>query len=172
MSNIVNLVSWRKLFEIDVSSISNQNNDNSSVIKVLKIPSYQRTYVWDANSILYLLNRIAAAMNSKKKTYDLGYIVLCNEEKSSITGNFFIVDGQQRITSLTIIVSLIRHLARDNTNIKSKCDQFLDNDRTQWSDEKKFKLCVPNIEKNNYGTEFIPLIIQNLYFKTFPNRYS
>ena len=154
MSNIVNLVSWRKLFEIDVSSISNQNNDNSSVIKVLKIPSYQRTYVWDANSILYLLNRIAAAMNSKKKTYDLGYIVLCNEEKSSITGNFFIVDGQQRITSLTIIVSLIRHLARDNTNIKSKCDQFLDNDRTQWSDEKKFKLCVPNIEKNNYGTEF------------------
>lgn len=72
------------------------------------IPSYQRGYEWDADDIMILLDDIAkftVAGLAEEKFYCLQHITLI--KKTDNDGNTFynIVDGQQRITTLAIILS-------------------------------------------------------------------
>ena len=90
-----------------------------------------------------------SSLMALKSYYFLGNIVLCKEDQTSNYGNFFIVDGQQRITTLTIIISTIRFIARIKKyeTVETKCDQFLEDDERDRRDRKltetAFRLCLP-----------------------------
>ncbi|MDS1031392.1 DUF262 domain-containing HNH endonuclease family protein [Porphyromonadaceae sp. NP-X] len=84
--------------------------------KTLKVPIYQRPYSWEKDNIELLLNDIKDNFNEEE--YFLGTIVLT--ENSPVSE---IVDGQQRITSVSLLYACIRDLfsnEKDSDDIQTK----------------------------------------------------
>jgi uncharacterized protein with ParB-like and HNH nuclease domain len=89
--------------------MDNFSNDRTVSVDILlsqfyKVADFQRDYVWDEDDIAQLVNDVIDSMNSNQENYFLGAIVLTNGGD----GNYLIVDGQQRITTLTIFISALR----------------------------------------------------------------
>ncbi|WP_258097052.1 DUF262 domain-containing protein [Marinoscillum pacificum] len=84
------------------------------------IPGYQRPYVWGEDEIITLLDDIAyAAQNQPENQYFLGSMVLhCDKQIQNDTEfqENIVLDGQQRLTTLYLIHSVIR----DRTNNKTR----------------------------------------------------
>lgn len=73
------------------------------------IPIYQRNYDWGERETLQLLEDISdyAQKNSNQKYYIGSAVVFVRNVNG--TTYFEIIDGQQRLTTLTILVSLLKH---------------------------------------------------------------
>ena len=69
----------------------------------LSIPDYQRTYCWRKEQVLDLLETIRKAFESRKKYLHIGTIVIHKDNN----GSHDIVDGQQRLITLTILIKLL-----------------------------------------------------------------
>lgn len=74
--------------------------------KKLKIPNYQRPYTWSTKSALALFNDIFREYKNDKNDYRIGSVILHFECNSGLK-NYNIVDGQQRLTTLTILLNLL-----------------------------------------------------------------
>jgi len=77
----------------------------------LRIPSYQRPYKWNRKHIRNLFYDLRDAMG--KKEYQIGSVIL-HENEHENEGHLDIVDGQQRLIS----ISLFLHLLNDLENYK------------------------------------------------------
>jgi len=78
-----------------------------------EIPAYQRPYAWEVDQIRELLDDLLDAMDNKSTSggvYFLGSIVLI---KSPNDPQSKVIDGQQRLTTLTILLSVLRDLTGD-----------------------------------------------------------
>ena len=78
-----------------------------------EIPPYQRPYAWEEDQTRELLEDLIDAMDNKDVSggiYFLGSIVLIKSPNDSQSK---IVDGQQRLTTLTILLSVLRDLTTD-----------------------------------------------------------
>lgn len=74
---------------------------------VYKIPVYQRNYDWTARDCNRLLDDIEDIMN-RKRVHFLGSIVLLEESNAGFQiRNFVVIDGQQRITTMTILLKAL-----------------------------------------------------------------
>lgn len=76
---------------------------------IFSLPPFQRPYSWGVEQVNQLINDIFAAFTAKKLFYFIGSIVLIREDFLSLDSE--IVDGQQRITTLTILLSALCYLA-------------------------------------------------------------
>ncbi|WP_298190561.1 DUF262 domain-containing HNH endonuclease family protein [Novosphingobium sp.] len=77
------------------------------------IPPYQRPYAWEKTQVEELLNDLTEAMEPHQQAdgfYFLGSVVLV---KSHGSPEAKVVDGQQRLTTLTILFSVLRDLTED-----------------------------------------------------------
>ena len=74
------------------------------------VPHYQRDYSWNHDQWTELWTDIITAFSSNQE-YFLGSFVL-NTENLTSQGFYEIVDGQQRLTTFTILFSVIRDVAR------------------------------------------------------------
>jgi hypothetical protein len=78
---------------------------------VHEIPPYQRPYAWGSDETLQLLDDlIEAATAQAGEPYFLGSIVRIRAPEETIGQ---VVDGQQRLTTLTILAAALRDLADD-----------------------------------------------------------
>ena len=77
----------------------------------LAMPPYQRSYSWEKNEALDLFNDLLEASESGHSHF-IGAIVLVREED----GRMLIVDGQQRLTTLTILLAVLRDLEKDHAH--------------------------------------------------------
>jgi Protein of unknown function DUF262/Protein of unknown function (DUF1524) len=77
-----------------------------------EIPPYQRPYAWEQEQVEELLSDILDAMDNSTTggVYFLGSIVLIKSPNVPLAR---VVDGQQRLTSLTILLSVLRDLTTD-----------------------------------------------------------
>jgi hypothetical protein len=78
-----------------------------------EIPPYQRPYAWEEDQVRELLSDLLDAMDNRNSSgglYFLGSIVLV---KLSIEAQARVIDGQQRLTTLTILLSVLRDLTTD-----------------------------------------------------------
>lgn len=101
------------------------------------IPSYQRPYVWETDQVEELLDCIKNACENKEEQYFLGSIVYI--KKSEIKDDvpymeFELLDGQQRITTIFLIIAVIRDFVSENEtkfekgdfeNIESTCEELI-----------------------------------------------
>ncbi|MGJ0362191.1 DUF262 domain-containing protein [Aliarcobacter cryaerophilus] len=72
--------------------------------KNLKVPRYQRPYSWQEEQVIDLIEDLSFAFSAKKDKYLIGNMIFHQEEaKEEIN----IVDGQQRITTLALILKVI-----------------------------------------------------------------
>jgi len=75
--------------------------------KVFKIPKYQRSYAWEKQNVRDLFEDIQEALDTKANHY-IGTVVLAKTDHEEV---FNIVDGQQRVTTIVMFISvLIRKL--------------------------------------------------------------
>src|SRR3954466_13637593 len=82
---------------------------------IFRIPSYQRPYAWTTEQTSELLEDLSAACSdasngdiSNASPYFLGSIVLIKNAQSAQAD---VVDGQQRLTTLTILLGVLRDLS-------------------------------------------------------------
>ena len=68
----------------------------------LTIPNFQRSYVWKNENLQKILNDFEEFISSKKDEYYMGTILLYKNNDT-----YEIIDGQQRITTLTILYSVV-----------------------------------------------------------------
>lgn len=80
--------------------------------KTLSIPNYQRPYTWSSNSAATLFSDIYMACKNKLQEYRIGTIILHKDKDS-----YNIVDGQQRITTLALLLYLLDKNFKDNISI-------------------------------------------------------
>jgi hypothetical protein len=76
-----------------------------------RIPDYQRPYAWQPEQAAQLLEDLIEALErSGEEPYFLGSVVLVKGKDSA---DAEVIDGQQRLTTLTILLAVIRDLSTD-----------------------------------------------------------
>lgn len=101
------------------------NNEQNSEIKItpfvrntqelfrmkLSIPIYQRPYVWSTDNVEQMLSDIKKSMDHGKESYRLGSIILHENN---------IVDGQQRVTTLSLVRLALQE--KQNADYPNGCE--------------------------------------------------
>lgn len=95
--------------------------------KVFEIPKYQRSYAWEKQNVRELFEDIQESLDTKANHY-IGTVVLAKTKNEEV---FDIVDGQQRVTTIVMFISVIISKLNDKADqdfyrryyIKQK-DQF------------------------------------------------
>lgn len=70
------------------------------------IPAYQRQYAWDIEQWQELWQDLEQFRNVESEEHFLGPLIVVPSE--TVNGAYDVIDGQQRLTTLQIIISLIR----------------------------------------------------------------
>lgn len=76
--------------------------------KQLKVPEYQRSYAWTDDEVVQLWDDLIESIDSNRTEYFIGPMVL----KKKDSGPIELIDGQQRLTTILIIVSIFRKIFR------------------------------------------------------------
>lgn len=78
-----------------------------------RIPTYQRPYRWEPEHAIQLLDDLEETLDrDSEEPYFLGSLVLVRSGGTK----YDVIDGQQRLTTLTILFSVLRDLAEDDEN--------------------------------------------------------
>lgn len=94
------------------------------------IPEYQRPYAWGAEESLQLLSDLLGALErDTDEPYFLGSIVLV---KSPNVARSEVIDGQQRITTLTLLLSLLRDLVA-NEELRRSIHDLIEKPAVVWN---------------------------------------
>ncbi len=77
------------------------------------IPVYQRNYVWEANKqVKTLLDDIKFLLEEEYKSHFIGIIIyLAAGIGNTSNRKFYVIDGQQRLTTIFLILLAIKHIA-------------------------------------------------------------
>ena len=75
-----------------------------------QVPDYQRPYSWENEQIEQLWEDFYSAMETQYESYFLGPMILVRQRDEDSGEYFEVVDGQQRLTTLTILFCVIRDL--------------------------------------------------------------
>jgi len=107
-------------------TISDLFNDENKCKYI--IPIYQRNYAWGNDEISSLLQDVKNACKKNKKqdkNYYIGSLVVSRREN----GDFEVIDGQQRLTTLTLIMHYLGELSFRNVSFehRDESEQALSN---------------------------------------------
>ena len=72
--------------------------------KCFLVPSYQRGYRWQRVNVTDLLNDLCEFIHSDKKIYSLQPLVVYDDSKNN---SYHVVDGQQRLTTFSILLGYL-----------------------------------------------------------------
>ncbi|MFA9212402.1 MAG: DUF262 domain-containing protein [Candidatus Methylacidiphilales bacterium] len=145
-------------------------------LKNLTIPTYQRPYSWSKKNIKQLLDDLIFAMNKTQQEYRLGNLIIHNDINSNDLLN--IVDGQQRLTTLSIVLYLLNH--KDNKLLECFYDSELSIeiilrnmdfiDELLKSKDEKFKTNLKNYILDNCEFVYIELYDLSEAFQLFDSQ--
>lgn len=150
-------------------SITNFNTENNSFSKlisdrvVFKIPKFQRDYSWGNDEWSELWEDIDTSLREDEAHY-MGYLVLQSVGKNT----FNVIDGQQRITTLSLIIlaamKMLKRLIEDNIDSDDNKNR-LDSIRTRFIGYQdsvtlinKNKLVLNRHNDRYYKDYIVPLI--------------
>ena len=107
--------------------------------KYFVIPDFQRPYSWDIANIASFLEDIESVMAANKNHY-FGSIVFINEGHNST-----IIDGQQRATTVLLMLTALCHIAKDNPSSSAMSaveieDKYLYNKHDYSEEKNRIKL--------------------------------
>ncbi len=99
-----------------------------------EIPAFQRPYSWTKKEAGELLEDVIEAMNEGREQYFLGSLVLVKSPSQKLAQ---VVDGQQRLTTLTILFSVLRDLMADNQAVSDAIDKFVTAERDALNEQSQ-----------------------------------
>lgn len=91
---------------------------------LLVIPNFQRSYVWKEINLKKLINDLEEFLLSNKDEYYMGTLLLYKSENKE---EYEIIDGQQRITTLTIFYNSLFNRIPDNFKIAFSSQESINN---------------------------------------------
>ena len=115
------------------------------------IPSFQRAYTWQAENIEQLVNDLQDACADLNTPYFLGSFILVKDGPTQ----YQVIDGQQRLISLSIIVSVLRELEDDPDLIDSLNDLILEP-----GDKLRGIKAEPRLTLRERDTDFFRMYVQ------------
>jgi len=80
------------------------------------IPLYQRTYSWGREQCARLWSDIVNLHNTHREGHFVGSIVRIDEDSAAGSTVAMIIDGQQRLTTLTLLLVALRDYAKANSD--------------------------------------------------------
>lgn len=125
------------------------------------IPSYQRPYSWEIEHISQLFNDLYDFyQNEPENSYFLGSIVVIKELNKPLTQ---VVDGQQRLTSLTIILAALIQFLPENLR-RNACEYIQQPENLLEGIEAK-----PRLTLRSRDHSFFHQYVQELNFEQLLN---
>jgi uncharacterized protein with ParB-like and HNH nuclease domain len=145
------------------AEISNLKKILADDEKFYQIPNYQRPYSWDKENISDLIDDLVSAFKrNNNENYFCGSIVLVENNNDK---RFDVIDGQQRITTFTIIACVFRDLYKDI--LGKKALKYISNSIQDEYEESKRKLRFLTNEK--YQVDFESDVLKEINFIDFKN---
>ena len=115
------------------------------------IPSFQRAYTWQTENIEQLVNDLQDACADPDTPYFLGSLILVKDGPTQ----YQVIDGQQRLISLSIIISVLRELEDDPDLIDSLNDLILEP-----GDKLRGIKAEPRLRLRERDTDFFRMYVQ------------
>ncbi|GAA9513850.1 DUF262 and DUF1524 domain-containing protein [Helicobacter pylori] len=138
--------------EADATTLLNFIKDNQK--NQLVIPIYQRVYSWEKEQCKQLWDDIVKTGGSDQiEGHFIGSILYVINNKTSYSNNvLLIIDGQQRLTTITLLLTALRnHLSDEDEFLKKFSCQKIQNHYLINSDkdgDKKFRLILSESDKD------------------------
>lgn len=111
----------------------------------LFIPDYQRPYKWSVKNITQLLNDLYFHFENGEKIYRVGSVVIHKNKDEMLD----IVDGQQRLISISLILYLLEKDPKDN----QKSDDYFRKNYPLLEQKLSHSISVDNLVKNKIAVE-------------------
>lgn len=111
----------------------------------LSIPNYQRPYKWSLKNITQLLNDLYFHFENGEKIYRVGSVVIHKNKDEMLD----IVDGQQRLISISLILYLLEKDPKDN----QKSDDYFRKNYPLLEQKLSHSISVGNLVKNKIAVE-------------------
>lgn len=111
----------------------------------ISVPFFQRPYSWRKTEQSQFIEDLFRVHEEKTSSYFIGSIFLKEEENDDFT----IIDGQQRITSATILISVIRDILKENNDERAlKIESKFLYEEDLISGENDYKLNLNDINRD------------------------
>lgn len=118
------------------------------------IPVYQRKYSWKQEQCEQLLNDLKKVIDEDRETHFFGSIVADARNQAGTT-NYYVIDGQQRITTISLLLLVIYNLLKQGKAQSAKSNtahviyqRYLSDDSEE---ELAFKLCPVKDDQAAYA---------------------
>lgn len=130
--------------------------------RVFKIPVYQRNYDWNNVQCEKLYSDIIEAYNTQKKHFTGTIVYITGDHNSSSLSEDLIIDGQQRVTTLMILLKAMLDIATDtDDSLKSELSDLLFNRHC----EEDYKLKLKPVKADNKQFQALMQNNEELYDK-------
>lgn len=128
----------------------------SNPLDAYKVPLYQRPYAWREEQWRELLEDILEIKEDKQ--HFLGSIMVIPQPHSTGINYFQIVDGQQRLSTILILLAAIRDIERENSNLTFA--RHLDSSYLFAKDfQRGREIILPKIKLGKFDNEAIDCIL-------------
>jgi uncharacterized protein with ParB-like and HNH nuclease domain len=145
--------------------------------KSFVIPVYQRNYDWNKANCKQLFNDLIDVIQNKRKSHFFGSIVyLYNDDNDENGQEFMIIDGQQRITTLSLLMLALVHIQEETSRDGNLDINLIKNEYLigKYNQKEKIKLKpVKNdafalkalFDKNEYHYNNSNVVTNYIFFK-------
>ncbi|HEG0589403.1 TPA: DUF262 domain-containing protein [Campylobacter coli] len=156
------------LKELVHGKIVDQNNQKSEIFSKdsfsLNIPDYQRPYTWEKEQVKILLKDISEQVNKNDQKYLLGSLILHKNNENK----FNIVDGQQRLTTLALILKVLCENNQEKCN-EYKMGNFLgeikySHNESKYHIKENYEYIKTYFESYNEKYKFLTYLLDNIEF--------
>lgn len=122
------------------------------------IPPFQRNYEWTFNECDDLFDDIIEITKTKAKHYLGNIVYYISEDFCSTNQRYILIDGQQRMTSILLLLCAIRDLLDDKNLDEHNTKDYIDKQYlTNSSSEENFKI---KLKQTSYDNEKFELVIR------------
>ncbi|GAA9428340.1 DUF262 and DUF1524 domain-containing protein [Helicobacter pylori] len=131
--------------EADATTLLNfiKGNQNNQLV----IPIYQRVYSWEKEQCKQLWDDIIKiGGNDKMDGHFIGSILYVLDSITHSDNTLLIIDGQQRLTTITLLLTALRDHLSDEVKRKEIEDHYLIN--SDKDSDKKFRLILSESDKD------------------------
>lgn len=151
---------------VDIDAKEIYNNDLFSEKFLFEIPPFQRPFSWTNENFDQLFEDLNDAITNNQSSFDekvkeyepyfLGSIILCEKESSSDgAGLYDVIDGQQRLTSLVILMAVLRDLATKEKAYKNLSEKIYQEEDEFAGTPESIRLRVREKEKDFFKTNVL-----------------
>jgi uncharacterized protein with ParB-like and HNH nuclease domain len=133
--------------------------------KVFIIPPFQRNYEWGYEQCTELFNDIIKAYNIKRNHYLGNIVYFVGENNGASYNEFILIDGQQRVTSILLLLCALRDSADNDSLFNSINKRYLVND----TGDNRYRI---RLKQTAYDSECFTEIIDRNFRSMSSNNIS